>query len=154
MNILHKDMSRCGALDLGIPSKLGASKKSKVVFLLGADNNLKPEDFAEDSFVVYIGTHGDEGAYFADLVLPGAAYTEKSATYVSTEGRVLLTRNAVSAPGLAKEDWQILRAISEELGCSLPYDSLEELRYRIAELAPHLLKYDYVEPTVFHDIAN
>lgn len=100
-----------------------------------------------------MGTHGDEGAYYADVVLPGSAYTEKSSTFVSTEGRVQLTRLAVTSPGRARDDWEILRALSEEIGATLPYDTLEELRYRVAELAPHLMKYDYIEPTQFGAIA-
>lgn len=87
------------------------------------------------------------------MILPGAAYTEKSGMYVNTEGRPQIARAVVSPPGLAKEDWQILRALSEELGVPLPYNNLEEIRERIAELAPHLVKYDYVESTGFEDIA-
>ncbi len=117
--------------------------------MLGVDNNLKASDFSKDSFVIYVGSHGDEGAYFADLVLPAAAYTEKNATYVSNEGRTQLTKLVVQPPGQAKEDWQIFRALSEEIGVALPYDTLEEIRYRIAELAPHLLKYDYIGRRVF-----
>lgn len=88
-NVLHKDISRVGALDLGIsPNKAKNVKDAKFVVLLGADNDLKPTDISPDAFVVYIGTHGDEGAYYADIILPGAAYTEKNGTYVNTEGRV------------------------------------------------------------------
>lgn len=83
---------------------------------MGADNNIKPSDIPEDAFVVYIGTHGDEGAYYADVILPGAAYTEKNATFVNTEGRAQLTRLVVQPPGNAREDWKILRALSEEVG--------------------------------------
>lgn len=119
---------------------------------MGADK-IEKKDIPEDAFVVYIGTHGDVGAYYADFILPAAAYTEKTATYVNTEGRPQLTRLAVQPPGLARNDWEILRALSEELGQTLPYDTLEEIRYRIAELAPHLLKYDYIEPTLFGEIA-
>jgi len=88
-NILHKDIARVGALDIGLnPVKPETLKKSKVIVLLGADNNLKPADIDEDAFVVYIGTNGDEGAYYADIILPGAGYYEKDSTYVNTEGRV------------------------------------------------------------------
>lgn len=73
--------------------------------ILGADNNLKPSDIPKDAFVVYLGTHGDEGAYYADIILPGAAYTEKNATYVNTEGRVQLGRLVVQPPGSARTDW-------------------------------------------------
>lgn len=88
-NILHKDISRVGALDIGIiPSPPEQVKKSKFIIILGADNNLRVSDIPTDAFVVYIGSHGDEGAYFADVILPGAAFVEKDATYVNTEGRV------------------------------------------------------------------
>lgn len=154
LNILHKEISRAGALDIGISStkvnKSGA--KPKVVFILGCDS-IKTEDIPEDAFVVYVGTHGDEGAYFADIILPAAAYTEKSTTYVNTEGRPQVTRLAVTPPGQGKVDWEIIRALSEECGQTLPYDTIEEIRYRIAELAPHLLKYDYIEPTAFSELA-
>lgn len=86
-NVLHKEMGRINALELGI-SPVATLNKPKLVFILGADNNLKPEDIPEDAFVVYLGTHGDEGAYYADYILPTAAYTEKNGTYVNTEGRV------------------------------------------------------------------
>jgi NADH dehydrogenase (ubiquinone) Fe-S protein 1 len=148
-NILHKDAARVGALDIGIQSIPNPNaKKPKFVFILGADN-IRTEDIPEDAFVVYLGTHGDNGAYFADIILPGAAYTEKTTTYVNTEGRVQNTKLAVPPPGQARTDWEIIRALSEEAGQTLPYDSIEEIRYRISELAPHLLKYDYIEPTIF-----
>lgn len=86
-NILHKEMGRINALELGI-NPTAVNKKAKLVFVLGADNNLRPEDIPADAFVVYFGTHGDEGAYYADIILPTAAYTEKNATWVNTEGRV------------------------------------------------------------------
>lgn len=75
--------------------------------------------------MVYLGTHGDEGAYYADIVLPGAAFVEKDATFVNTEGRVQQVRRIVAPPGKGREDWMILRALSEEVGKPLPYDNLE-----------------------------
>ncbi|EGR28078.1 NADH dehydrogenase fe-s protein 1, putative [Ichthyophthirius multifiliis] len=152
-NILHKECGKINALELGISTSEISPKKPKVVFLLGADNNIKIEDIPEDSFVVYLGTHGDEGAYFADIILPTATYTEKNATWVNTEGRVQQGRLVVMSPGDAREDWMVIRALSEECGVPLPYDTLEELRYRVAELAPHLLKYDFIEPTSFGKLA-
>lgn len=125
-NILHHEGSRCGALDIGISSMTDPKFKPKLVYILGADN-IRTQDIPEDAFVIYQGTHGDEGAYFADLILPGAAYTEKSATFVNTEGRVQVSRLVVTAPGVAKEDWKIIRALSEEVGQSLPYDNHEEV---------------------------
>src|SRR5215208_1694479 len=80
------------------------------------------------AFVIYQGHHGDAGAHRADVVLPGSAYTEKSGIYVNTEGRAQITEVATAAPGEAKEDWAILRALSEKLGRKLPYDTLEQLR--------------------------
>lgn len=151
-NILHSEGSRVGALDIGISSITDPNHKPKLVYILGADN-IRTEDIPEDAFVIYQGTHGDEGAYFADIILPGAAYTEKSATFVNTEGRVQQSRLVVQPPGVAKEDWKIIRALSEECGQSLPYDNIEEMRYRIAELAPHLLKYDHIEPSLFSKLA-
>lgn len=151
-NVLHKEIGRINALELGI-SSTPTKAASKLIFILGADNNLNPNDIPEDAFVVYLGTHGDEGAYYADYILPTAAYTEKNATWVNTEGRVQQGRLVVMPPGDAREDWHIIRALSEEAGVPLPYDSLEELRYRVAELAPHLLKYDYIEPTAFGKLA-
>ena len=97
-----------------------------VLFLLGADEI----DVAPGAFVVYLGTHGDRGAHRADVILPGAAYTEKSGLYVNTEGRVQMAARASFPPGDAREDWAILRALSDVLGHELPYDSLAELRAR------------------------
>ena len=94
------------------------------------------------AFVVYQGTHGDAGAHRADVILPGAAYTEKSATYVNTEGRPQMTRRAIFPPGEAREDWAILRALSEALGRPLPWNSLAELRAALYKVAPHLQRLD------------
>lgn len=155
INILHNEASRTAALDIGIESKPDylANNSPKVVYLLGADN-IRPEDIPEDAFVIYQGHTGDEGAYYADLILPGASYLEKSCTYVNTEGRVQQGRGATAPPGFAREDWMILRALSEELGCPLPYDSLDEVRTRMAELAPHLVKFDYAETSGFENLAH
>ena len=99
-----------------------------VLVLLGAD---EIDLSATDAFVVYIGTHGDVGAHRADVILPGAAYTEKDGLYVNTEGRVQMGERAVFPKGDAKEDWSILRALSEHLGAKLPYDSLDQLRAKL-----------------------
>jgi NADH dehydrogenase (ubiquinone) Fe-S protein 1 len=103
----------------------------------------------KDSFVVYQGHHGDFGASVADVVLPGLAYVEKSATFVNTEGRPQMTRKAVPAPGAAREDWKIIRALSEVAGQTLPYSSVDELRERIKLISPGLIALDRVEPTAF-----
>mmetsp|Transcript_44007 Transcript_44007/g.42586 ORF Transcript_44007/g.42586 Transcript_44007/m.42586 type:complete len:338 (-) Transcript_44007:23-1036(-) len=145
INILHREASRVGALDLGIlPQKPDPSHKPKVVYLLGADN-FRQEEIPEDAFVIYHGHTGDEGAYYADLIIPGASYLERSGSYVNTDGRVQNCRAAIAPPGFAKEDWMVFRALSEEMGIPLPYDSMDEVRTRLAELAPHLIKYDHIE---------
>lgn len=154
INVLHNEAARVGALDIGIiPQRKLRDKKAKVVYLLGADN-FRHEDIPEDAFIIYQGHTGDEGAYYADLILPAASYIEKTALYVNTDGRVQQARQALAPPGFAREDWQILRALSEELNCPLPYDSIDEIRSRIAELAPHLVKVDYVENSGFEKLAH
>ena len=133
-SVLHTAASRVGALDLGfVPAKGGMTaaqmaddRALDVVFLLGADE----VEIAPGAFVVYLGTHGDSGAHRADVILPGAAYPEKSGIYVNTEGRVQMAARASFPPGEAREDWAILRALSDVLGHRLPYDSLSQLRRR------------------------
>ena len=105
-----------------------------VLFLLGADEI----DVPDGAFVVYLGTHGDAGAHRADVILPGAAYTEKSGTWVNTEGRVQLGNRAAFPPGDAREDWSILRALSGVLGKTLPFDSLAQLRAQLYAAHPHM----------------
>lgn len=148
LNVLHKVASQVAALDVGYTP--GVSKileqKPKVLFLLGADDEaVCRSDLPKDCFVIYQGHHGDKGAQMADVVLPGAAYTEKQATYVNTEGRAQQTLVAVTPPGQAREDWKIIRALSEIIGESLPYDNLDEVRDRLDEVAPHLTRYGYAE---------
>ena len=147
-NVLQRAASRGGAYDVGftVPSQTVANTKPKFVWLLGADE-ISESDIPKDAFVVYQGHHGDKGAQIADVILPGAAYTEKSGTYVNTEGRVQMTRAATSLPGVAREDWKILRAASEYLGAPLPYDDIEVLRDRMEEISPTLRRYDVVEGT-------
>ncbi len=141
-NVLHRAASRVGGLDLGfVPGPGGrdvagivagcASGAIAALYLLGADEI--DTDALGSAFVIYQGHHGDRGARRADVVLPGAAYTEKDATYVNTEGRVQRANRAVFPPGDAREDWKILRALSAVLGRPLPYDSLPALRSRMAE---------------------
>ena len=145
-NILHTAASRVAALDLGfVPGQGGrdvaaivdGAQKGEIdfIYLLGADEF----DVAHlgRAFVVYQGSHGDAGAHHADVVLPGAAYTEKEGTYVNFEGRVQRAERAVFPPGEAKEDWAILRALSEHLGAKLPYDDRVQLRAAMAKEAPH-----------------
>ena len=113
-----------------------------VLFNLGADEI----DIADGAFVVYIGTHGDKGAHRADVILPGAAYTEKSGIYVNTEGRVQMAARASFPPGDAREDWAILRALSDVLGHKLPYDLLSALRAALFKAHPHLARIDQIAP--------
>ncbi|XP_076653913.1 NADH dehydrogenase (ubiquinone) 75 kDa subunit [Halictus rubicundus] len=148
LNILHTNASQVAALDIGYSATVEEVKQAqpKVLFLLGADDaNIKKEDFP-NTFIVYIGSHGDEGAAIADVILPGAAYTEKVGTYVNTEGRAQQTCAAISPPGMARPDWKIIRALSEVSGVCLPYDNLMEVRSRLEEVAPHLVRYGNVEP--------
>ena len=121
-----------------------------MLFLLGADEI----DVAPGAFVIYIGTHGDRGALRADVILPGAAYPEKSAIYVNTEGRVQMAKRAAFPPGDAREDWAILRALSDVLGKRLPYDSLAALRQALFEAHPHLMRIGQIAPGDAADIAK
>ena len=129
-------MPHDGGLDTIGMVAAAATKSLDVLFLLGADDI--DMNALGDAFVVYLGTHGDAGAHRADVILPGAAYTEKSGTYVNTEGRVQMAARAAFPPGDAREDWAILRALSEVLGHRLPFDSLAELA-RTALCAPSAL---------------
>ncbi|XP_073830636.1 NADH dehydrogenase (ubiquinone) 75 kDa subunit [Musca autumnalis] len=149
LNVLQTNAAQTGAYDVGYqPGYKNALKaQPKVLFLLGADaGKISRDQLPKDSFVVYIGHHGDNGASIADAVLPGAAYTEKQATYVNTEGRAQQTLSAVSPPGMAREDWKILRALSEVAGTPLPYDTLDDLRNRLEDIAPHLTRWGKLEP--------
>jgi NADH-quinone oxidoreductase subunit G len=139
-NVLHLSAARMGGLMLGYARKDGVSElvaaKPKLLLSLGADE----ADYTKfaDSIVVYIGHHGDKGAHAADIILPAAAYTEKAGTYVNTEGRVQFAEKAVFAPGDAREDWTILRALADALGVSVGFDSFEELRAAMIAEVPAL----------------
>ncbi|KDQ06276.1 hypothetical protein BOTBODRAFT_71025 [Botryobasidium botryosum FD-172 SS1] len=146
-NVLQRAASHTAAYDVGfVPSPRAAQTKAKFVYLLNADE-VNPAAIPQDAFVVYQGHHGDLGAQLADVCLPGAAYTEKSVTWVNTEGRAQLGRAAVPPPGAAREDWKIIRALSEHVGTPLPYDDVLTLRDRMWEISPTLVRYDVVEPT-------
>ncbi|GAB0118676.1 NADH-quinone oxidoreductase subunit NuoG [Acidisoma sp. 7E03] len=141
-NVLHRAAGRVGALDAGFVPQPGAKGWAEMVaggvdvlWLLAADE-FDASAIAPETFVIYQGHHGDRGAARADVILPGAAYTEKSATYVNTEGRVQRTGQAVFPLGEAKEDWRIIRAFSAVVGHTLPYDTVEVLRSRMAALNP------------------
>ena len=153
-NVLHSNVGKINALELGITSKNPADlPPAKVVYLLGADN-FRHEEIPEDSFVIYQGHTGDEGAYYADLILPTSSYLEKQGTYVNTDGRPQQSRSCLSSPGFSQDDWMVIRALSEEVGTPLPYDTIEELRTRIAEMAPHLIKFDVIEGSGFEKLAH
>ena len=152
-NVLHTAAARVGGLDLGlVPGRDGrnvagilagcGTGEIDTVFLIGADEL----DMAklENAFVIYQGTHGDRGAHGADIILPGAAYTEKHGTYVNTEGRPQRANLAAFPPGDAREDWRILRALSEVLGKALPLDNLSQVRERMVAIAPWLAGIDRV----------
>jgi NADH-quinone oxidoreductase subunit G len=154
-NVLHSAAGRVAGLDLGfVPGKGGRDVEAildaagkgdiEVVYLLGADE-IDMERLG-DAFVIYQGSHGDAGAHRADVILPGAAYTEKDGTYVNTEGRAQMTGRAIFPPGEAREDWRILRALSAVLGQPLPFDSLQALRARMYAACPSLALLDLVEP--------
>jgi NADH-quinone oxidoreductase subunit G len=154
--VLHDTASRAGALDIGFAAGAGSLSLAQMttfgtldlLFLLGADEVKVPDG----TFVVYIGTHGDRGAHRADVILPGAAYTEKSGIYVNTEGRAQIANRAAFPPGEAREDWAIVRALSDVLGKKLPYDSLQALRQAIFNAAPHLMRLDQIEPGKADDV--
>ena len=140
--VLHTAAGRVGALDVGAtnPDGMAAAQKADVIYNLGADEI----DIAEGATVIYQGSHGDRGAHRADIILPAAAYTEEPGLFVNTEGRPQLTLRAGFAPGEAKENWAILRALSGELGATLPWDSMPELRQALVKALPHLAEIDTV----------
>lgn len=157
-NVLHTAAARVAGLDLAVVPGAGgrdvagildgaASGAIEVVYLLDADEI----DTAalKNAFVIYQGHHGDKGAAVADVILPGAAYTEKDATYVNTEGRVQRGRKAAFPLGEAREDWKILRALSERLGHKLPYDTLEQVRERLVAVNPVFAEIDTLTPAAW-----
>ncbi|WP_428696978.1 NADH-quinone oxidoreductase subunit NuoG [Stappia sp.] len=161
--VLHTAAARVGGLDIGfVPGEGGkgtagiqqaaSAGEIDVVFLLGADE-IDMTAFG-DAFVVYLGTHGDRGAHRADVILAGAAYTEKSGTWVNTEGRVQLGERAGFPPGEAREDWAILRALSARLGKALAFDSLDELRGALYAAHPHMAAIDAIAGDDGTGVAN
>ena len=150
-NVLHTAASRVGGLDMGfVPQQGGRDRDGivhgcavgdiEVLYLLGADE-IEMQKLGK-AFVIYQGHHGDAGAHRADIVLPGAAYTEKDGTYVNTEGRVQLSWRAAFPPGDAREDWTILRALSEKMGRTLPFDNLDQLRQKLVAAYPSFANID------------
>ena len=152
-NMLHTAAARVAGLDLGLlpgdggfdvaaMQEAAQSGALENIILYGADEIAGAS--LGNAFVVYIGSHGDRGAHRADVILPAAAYTEKQATYVNTEGRAQMTEQAATPPGEAREDWKIFRALSARLDITLPYDNLKALRAAMYEAAPHLAQLDEI----------
>ncbi len=140
--VLHTAASRVGALDIGATAEGGvpAVLEAEVIYNLGADEG----DIPAGPFVIYQGSHGDRGAHRADIILPGAAYTEEPGLFVNTEGRPQIAQRASFAPGQAKENWAILRALSAEMEATLPFDSIAALRRALVSDVPHLARVDEV----------
>ena len=162
-NVLQMAASRVAGLDMGfVPSAGGkstheiiaAAQQGKIglLYLLGADEIDTSK--LGNTFVVYQGHHGDKGASRADVILPGCAYTEKTALYMNTEGRLQSTRRAAFPPGEAKEDWQIIRALSEVLGMALPYDTLSQIRQKLVQAHALFARLDHVEPAPWNSFAR
>jgi len=163
IGVLHTEANRVGALEVGfIPGKNGLDTKGildginknkiKLLWLLGYDEEITEK--TSEAFIIYQGHHGDKGAECADLILPGSAYTEKNATYINTEGRVQRAYAAVPPPGNAKEDWKIIRAFSEYIGKTLPYNNITQLRKRFEKLNKNLVKEDYIIKSETYDIGD
>ncbi|WP_292040390.1 MULTISPECIES: NADH-quinone oxidoreductase subunit NuoG [unclassified Brevundimonas] len=158
-NVLHTAASRVAGLDMGfLPGEGGLAVADMlkpgaldVLFLLGADEVAAN---GSDAFRVYLGSHGDRGAHSADVILPGAAFTEKSGLYVNTEGRVQLADRVVFPKGEAKEDWAIIRALSERVGHTLPYDTLDQLRTKLMADVPSFGRIDYLAPSASFAVAS
>lgn len=159
-SVLQNAAGRVGGLDLGLTTETGvkgilADAKDgnlKIVFLLGADEI--DTSSLKGTTVIYVGTHGDEGVKHADIILPAAAYTEKFGTYANTEGRYQRTEKATFAPGNAREDWTIFRALSDVVGETLPYDNLESLRTRIAKDVPGFEQIDVLHAVGWGDFGT
>jgi NADH-quinone oxidoreductase subunit G len=149
--VLHTAAGRVGAMDVGAvaPNGMADVEGADVVYNLGADE----VDIGEGSFVIYQGSHGDRGAHRADVILPAAAYTEEQGLFVNTEGRPQLALRAGFAPGEAKENWAILRALSAEVGATQPWDSLAQLRQALVAEVPHLQQVDEVPENAWAPLA-
>lgn len=158
-NVLHTAAARVGGLELGFvpgPDGLNTAQilngEADVVYLLGADE-IDPSGLS-DSFVIYQGHNGDIGAQCADVILPGCAYTEKDGIYVNTEGRMQYGYQAVFAPGEAKEDWTIIRALSDVLGKTLDFDTLVQLRTKLAATSETFAQPDSIVPAQWDDFGQ
>ncbi len=148
-NVLHQHASTVGALDFGLSNPVDFD--SEVIYLLGADE-INFDKITDKQFVIYQGHHGDRGAHHADVVLPGAAYTEKDATYVNTEGRVQHAYRAIHAPGEAYDDWQIIRDLANFIGCNFAYSNIDKVRNKLAHISPSFGKVGVIVPDEKRDI--
>ncbi|MCB1366660.1 MAG: molybdopterin-dependent oxidoreductase, partial [Rhodobacteraceae bacterium] len=151
--MLHTAAARVGGMDIGFATEGGmdaALQGAEVVYALGVDE----VEIEAGPFVIYQGSHGDRGAHRADLILPAAAYTEENGLFVNTEGRPQLAMRASFAPGQAKENWAIIRALSAELGATLPYDTMAALRDALIKVQPHLGLIDEVAPNEWQKAAT
>jgi len=161
-NVLHTAAGRVGALDVcALPANDGGKTTRQmleaaktggldILLLIGADEI--DTQALGSTFVVYVGTHGDAGAHRADVILAGAAYVEKQVTYVNTEGRPQMTQRASFPPGEAREDWAIFRALSEVLGSTLPWNTIDELRSAMYKVAPQLMRLDQRTPAPTNEL--
>ncbi|CAM8934990.1 hypothetical protein QQ045_012611 [Rhodiola kirilowii] len=153
LNLLLLNAAQAAALDLGlVPESDKSIESAKLVYLMGADD-VNLDKVPKDAFVVYQGHHGDRSVYRANVILPASAFSEKEGTYENTEGCPQVTVPAVPTVGDARDDWKILRALSEVAGITLPYDSLESIRSRIKTVAPNLLHVDEREPPAFSTVS-
>ena len=150
--VLHTAAARVGAMDIGATCEGGVPEvlNAEVIYNLGADEG----DIPAGPFVIYQGSHGDRGAHRADIILPAAAYTEEPGLFVNTEGRPQISQRASFAPGQAKENWAILRALSAELDATLPFDSIAALRRQLIEAVPHLAEIDQVAENDWTPVAR
>lgn len=149
LNVLLLNAAQAAALDLGlVPESNNCIESAKFIYLMGADD-VSLEKLPSDAFVVYQGHHGDRGVYRANVIFPASAFTEKEGTYENTEGCAQQTLPAVPTVGDAREDWKIIRALSEVAGARLPYDTVSGVRSRMRAVAPNLLRVDEREAATF-----
>ncbi|KAL8211275.1 hypothetical protein R6Q57_005712 [Mikania cordata] len=149
VNVLLLNAAQAAALDLGlVPESDHSIESAKFLYLMGADD-VDLDKLPKDAFVVYQGHHGDKGVYRANVILPGAAFSEKEGTYANTDGTAQQSVPAVPTVGDAREDWKVIRALSEVCGVRLPYDTISAVRSRIRTVAPNLLHVDEREPAMF-----
>ncbi|KAG0030979.1 hypothetical protein BGZ82_007179 [Podila clonocystis] len=145
-NVLKRAASRAAAYDIGFVPQAKQDGRFKFVYLLEADE-ISPNDIPNNAFVVHQGHHGDVGALYTDVIFTRSHLHRKSATYVNTEGRSQMTRAAVPPPGAAREDWKIIRALSEVAGATLPYDDEYVVHDRLRYIAPSFASHNVIEPS-------